>query len=362
MIFRSRILLALGLTITLGVPDASPQQTIVRRISIHGNAHFREDVLNEMMGIEERRPLPAGWPDTSMTSLLSGYHRQGFYSARIDSLRERVSSDSAFIDLDIWVFEGRRLATGRIKIRGVDDGWRREFGEHMEMQEGGWFDEAILEQDIQRILGHLENNGHPLGRVAIDSLSLNHDRDPPRMDMILDVDAGPEVKIESIRVQGNRFTKENVILRESRLKVGAPYHHKNVLSVRERLQRLGFFQEVGEPEVAFSQDRAAVELLPNARTAAPGSDHAHQVPRRRNVVHPRDDLDHLRRMDARPQYYEIPHAYPRAQSTRYLRTVSSLTSTPSPGPSGTLTQPSFIVMCSAHRPANRGADDTLYSR
>ena len=260
MIYRSWILLALGLIVALGVPKASPQQTIIRTISIHGNAHFREDVLKEMMGIEERQHLPADWPDTPMTNVLSGYHQQGFYSARIDSLRERVSSDSAFIDLDIWVFEGHRMKTGRIKILGVDDGWRREFGEHMEMQEGRWFDEALLEQDIQRILDHLENNGHPLGRVAIHSLSPNRDRDPPRMDIILDVNAGPAVRLESIRVQGNRFTKENVILREARLKVGAPYHHKDVLSVRERLQRLGFFQEVGEPDVAFSQDRAAVTL------------------------------------------------------------------------------------------------------
>jgi len=259
-IFHFRILLALGLTVFLGVPDTSPQQTIVRTISFHGNAHFREDVLKEMMGIQERRPLPAGWPDTSMTRLLSGYHRQGFYSARIDSLRERVSSDSALIDLDIWVFEGHRMKTGRIEIRGVDDGWRREFGERMETQEGRWFDEAVLEQDIQRILDHLENNGHPLGRVAIHSLSLNRDKDPPRMDLILDVDAGLEVRLESIRVQGNRFTKDNVILREARLKTGTLYHHKNVLSVRERLQRLGYFQEVAEPEVTFSQDRAAVTL------------------------------------------------------------------------------------------------------
>jgi outer membrane protein assembly factor BamA len=259
-IFCFRILLAVGLTVTLGIPEASAQQMIVRSISIHGNAHFREDVLKEMMGIQERRPLPAYWPDTSMTRLLSVYHRQGFYMARIDSLRERVSSDSAFIDIEICMFEGHRMKTGRIEIRGVDDGWRQEFGARMEMQEGRWFDEALLEQDIQRILDHLENSGHPLSRVAIDSLSLNRDRDPPRMDIVLYVDAGPSIRLESIRVQGNRFTKENVILREARLKIGTPYHHKDVLSIRERLQRLGFFQEVAEPEVAFFQDRAAVTL------------------------------------------------------------------------------------------------------
>jgi len=61
-------------------------------------------------------------------------------------------------------------------------------------------------------------------------------------------------------VEGNRLTREKVILRESRLKKGSLYRHRGVLSVRENLQRLGFFREVAEPEVIFVEERAVVTL------------------------------------------------------------------------------------------------------
>ena len=60
---------------------------------------------------------------------------------------------------------------------------------------------------------------------------------------------GPKVTIDSVIVQGNNQTRRQVILRESRIKMGELYNHKKVQRVRERLMRTGFFHQVDEPSI-----------------------------------------------------------------------------------------------------------------
>lgn len=243
-----------------GADGQKEQQRIIRDVKISGNVRIGDEVILGVMGIGKDRALPSAWPEESMEKLLSWYHRRGYFLARIDSIRTRISPDSQSVELGIWIFEGRQVEVGRVEILGWEGAGRRELARLLETRSGRIFDESVLEQDVEQILVFLENRGHPLSRVVIQSLSFRREEGDPKMDVVLRLEEGPPVRLDSVRIEGNRITREKVILRESRLKAGSLYRHGDVLSVREVLQRLGYFKEVAEPEVLFVEDRAVVTL------------------------------------------------------------------------------------------------------
>jgi outer membrane protein insertion porin family len=65
----------------------------------------------------------------------------------------------------------------------------------------------------------------------------------------LQVKTGSRVRIENIRLKGNKVTRDNVILRELSLQEGDPYNQKKVDLLQEELERLGFFKTVDEPKI-----------------------------------------------------------------------------------------------------------------
>ena len=218
------------------------------------------EILFDIMNIRQGMDLPSAWPESYLDQLLSWYHSQGYLLARVDSMQTVVSPDSQFVDIDLWLFEGEQVHVGSIDIAGATSVSKRKLEALLNTRSGHIFDEKVLEQDVEQMLVYLENRGHPLSSVEIQSLSLHRDNGELKMDIILQIEEGPLVTIGSIQVEGNALTKEKVILRESRLKEGNVYNHQEVLSAQERLQKLGYFKSVDEPEVFFVHDEAAITL------------------------------------------------------------------------------------------------------
>jgi len=229
---------------------------VIRCIEIHGNRHFSRKTILEIMEIKKGGNLPAAWPDKCVANLFFQYHQHGYLLARIDSVEVKTSRDSGFIDLNIWLFEGEQVRVGRIEIIGVEKNILQNISGLLETRAGRIFNDEILQQDVKQILLFLENRGHPLSQVEIKSLLLCQEGRHPRIDIILRVEEGPLVTIASIVIKGNTLTRNKVILRETRLKTGNLYNQQEIMSARGNLQKLGYFKNVAEPEIAFVKDKA----------------------------------------------------------------------------------------------------------
>jgi len=254
------ISMIMGIVGSVAKGNGQDRERIIGKVEVYGNASFSSEVIMDAMTIRQGGMLPSGWPEKAMENLLSWYFQQGFYLARIDSIRERTSLDSQSVELALWISEGGTVRIGRVEILGSEGLPQQDLVKLLETRTGRVFKETVLEQDIDHILTFLENRGYPLGRVEIRSLSLSYEGYQPEVNVGLNIEQGPVVTIDSINVEGNELTKERVILRETRLKPGQLYKHEDVISIREKLQRLGTFKEVAEPEVVFIRDRAVITL------------------------------------------------------------------------------------------------------
>lgn len=175
------------------------------------------------------------------------YHRQGYYlaAATVDSLM--FSPDSTLVDIFISISEGKPAEVGQIRFSGNTAFTFEELLGAFDTQPGRSFDPAVLEQDIENLLRRYEQKGYPFSQAVVREISSTEDSSP--FAITIDIDEGMLVRIDEIRVEGNKETRANVVVRETRLSAGELYNHEKVRTIPRRLNRLKIFSTVNEPEL-----------------------------------------------------------------------------------------------------------------
>jgi len=250
----------IGLVIFAARAQIQTGRPLVRNVKIFGIAHLKQEDVLSAVNLRQGNVLPAEWPDKVLEHLLFLYHRRGYFQARIDSVWSRFFADSQFVNIHLWIFEGEPVTVGRLEIVGTEGTFKQKLLGVLESRPGSIFNEQAFQRDVEGMLQFLEKRGYPLSKIEIETLSLRMEEGKPKMDIVLRVEQGSLVTIGSVKVKGNRLTGEKVILREARIESGNLYRHDKVLSIRERLQRLGYFQKVEEPEILFIKDKAFITL------------------------------------------------------------------------------------------------------
>ena len=229
------------------------QEARIGAIRIHGNRALSNSKILNLMSLKKGSVFSEKAFKEDFSRILEGYKKEGFYFAQIDSSKVIFNKDSSKIDLEIFLREGPRLRIRDIQILG-----NNELLRHFESQRGDVFDEGCLERDISNIIERYENSGYPLCQVKLIDLEIDSTRAFARIQ--IKVDKGPLIRIGKIKVQGNELTKDNVVIRETGIRVGDLYCERKIDRIRTRLMRLGYFKSVEEPQILFNEQGAA-ELL-----------------------------------------------------------------------------------------------------
>ena len=163
--------------------------------------------------------------------------------------------------------EGKQSLIAQIGITGVTafspDDVRRRF----ETAPGALLRQSVLEKDIDDLLIRYENSGYPLAKVRVDSLRVDS-LDTSRLSLVLAVTEGPRVYLTELKVEGNSLTRWNVISREAYLQPFEIYDQEKVDGIRKRLERLGIFSSVAEPQLYLSHDPGSADTVSGGLTIA----------------------------------------------------------------------------------------------
>ena len=102
------------------------------------------------------------------------------------------------------------------------------------LKTGEMLNSTTLKKNVQEIQEKYRADGYILAKIT----DLNIDKDG---NLTIKINEG---KIEGFKVKGNEKTKDYVILREMRQKVGEPFNAKKTQRSWQRVNNLGFFEEV----------------------------------------------------------------------------------------------------------------------
>ena len=241
----------------------------VRQINIIGNEKFSDKELRGEMATRQARPLRMFTsndtydPDRlayDQQKLRQFYLTQGYADFRVVSSVAELTPDRRDFIVTYVVEEGERYKFGKVDlVSEIRDVKADNFKRLLPMKEGDWYNAKLVEDTIDGLTESVGLLGYAFADVRP---TFERDKDDRTMSMTFMINEAPRVYVESVTINGNTRTRDEVIRREFRLAEGDAFNSVKVKRSRDRIQSLGFFQEKLEVKQApgTAPDKVALQV------------------------------------------------------------------------------------------------------
>jgi len=217
----------------------------IRRIYIRGNKYLSSRKILRAIKTRQKKFFSAGYfnegqfkDDLERIKIL--YTIEGFPDAEIKHSLEYDDRGGMYITLDIS--EGQQYLVGNVVIKGNKSFTEKELKQKIEkMKPGNIFNQLDLQKDAFNIQNFYLSKGYLFAQVQ-EASSINPKTGT--VDVSYTITENDIYYVERIDIRGNTKTKDKVIRREIRLKPGDKFDGQKLARSKERLDNLGYFEEV----------------------------------------------------------------------------------------------------------------------
>ncbi len=240
----------------------------IKNINIVGNQVFEEEDLLEEFALGQK-----SWWDflgqsdqysrqklaADMETLRSYYLNRGYINFNISSTQVSISPDKQDIFITINITEGSVYSISDIKLAGDFILPKEELFPLIHLTRGTVFSRKQTVESSDRINKKLSDYGYAFANVnSIPDI----DEENKTVAVTFFVDPGKRVYVRRINITGNDRTRDQVLRREIRQMESGWYGSDKVRMSRERLQRLGYFDDVSieTPAVPGTADQVDVNV------------------------------------------------------------------------------------------------------
>ncbi|MES9959244.1 MAG: outer membrane protein assembly factor BamA [Sedimenticola sp.] len=240
----------------------------IRKINIIGNDSFDEEDL-----LDEFTLAPSGFFSTiskndqysrqklsgDLEKLRTFYLDRGYINFKITSTQVSITPDKNDIYVTVNIAEGDVYTISDIKLAGELGAEKEELFPLIHLARGEVFSRKSVIGSSERITDLLGNKGYAFANVnSIPEI----DEENRQVGITYFIDPGKRVYVRRINMRGNNETRDEVLRREMRQMESAWFSRGLVTRSRERLQTLGYFDEVNieTPAVPGSTDQVDVNV------------------------------------------------------------------------------------------------------
>ncbi|MBD3246510.1 MAG: outer membrane protein assembly factor BamA [Candidatus Omnitrophica bacterium] len=215
----------------------------VRKVTIAGNEEFSDARILKLM---KTRPawlfnkglFKEAQLKDDVSRIKDFYLQHGFSDAEVSAETEKKTEG---IYVTISVKEGPQYFIGEVEIKGNEMVSTGELRQSLVHTQGDVFSETALYEDAANLKGVYVDKGYIFANV--EPLSI-YDPQTERIQITYRVTENEIAYLEQINIQGNEKTKDEVIRRELRVYPGDKFDGEKLRRSKERLDNLGFFEEV----------------------------------------------------------------------------------------------------------------------
>ena len=245
----------------------------IKEINIVGNTVFDEDDLLEEFSLTTGNWLSMVLRDdqysrqklqADLETLRSYYQDRGYLKFNVDSAQVNISPDKEDIFITINITEGDLYTIGDIKLAGRPVLEPEVLFPNIQLSRGEPFSRRQVVESAERVSAALSEHGYAFANVnPIPDI----DEANRTVAITYFVDPGKRVYVRNININGNTRTRDRVIRREMRQMEAAWFSSEKVRESRNRLQRLGFFEQVNieTPAVPGSPDQVDIGVTVKER-------------------------------------------------------------------------------------------------
>ncbi|MBU1090787.1 MAG: outer membrane protein assembly factor BamA [Candidatus Omnitrophica bacterium] len=220
----------------------------IKNIFVEGNLSFLDKRILRLIKTKRAWWLNAGiLKDDLLTEdmerIRAFYRKEGFTDVEVDYEIKSDERKPYLLYITIKIKEGKRYLVGNVAIQGNKDLSRALILARLEYcVPGKVFSQEALKADIANIQSLYFDKGYISNQIE-EATSLNSYTG--RVDIVYNIAENEIVYVDKIRVVGNVKTKDVVVRRELRIYPGDRFDGDKLKRSKERIQNLGFFEEVG---------------------------------------------------------------------------------------------------------------------
>ena len=240
----------------------------IAQINIVGAKVYREKDL-----VDEMQLTTPGWMTwytkndqyskqklgADLEALRSYYTNRGYLDFNIESTQVQITPDKREIFITVNVTEGEKYTVSNVRIAGELLVPEEELRKLILLQPGAVFSRAKLTETNKAIADRLGNDGYAFANVnAVPEV----DKEKRQVAFTFLIDPGRRIYVRRVNVVGNTRTRDVVVRRELRQLESAWYDGSKIARSKERIDRLGFFNEINieTPSVPGAPDQVDLDL------------------------------------------------------------------------------------------------------
>ncbi len=242
----------------------------IKKIKLEGVKAFKEKKILRLMRTKADKWYTSGvfkednfQKDIEKIQLY--YQQEGYLDVRVEPEFE-YDKQNQVIFITVRVEEGKHFVVGDIGIKGNQLFPESEIWQQLEMLPGFTYSQYYLAKDVEKIRDYYFERGYMDARIIPD-IRLN--KESGKVDIAYQVEEGDLYFVEKVVVRGNTKTKDMVIRRELRIRPGERFDGAKIQKSKQRLENLGFFEEVTydtEPASSGSNRKDLVFRVKEKRT------------------------------------------------------------------------------------------------
>ncbi|MCA9733005.1 MAG: BamA/TamA family outer membrane protein [Deferribacteres bacterium] len=210
--------------------------------------------LLQALGLNIRNPVTNLQLSELAQRSLNWLNSDGYYFASIDTLEKRQQPKPHIF---LCINAGVKSKNLHISIKPSNNVYQQQWQKSIAHTNSI----AGIKDGIFTILEELSEHGYPFAKIIFDSVTVEkNNTDFGDIKSSSHVLFGPYVVLDTIEIRGNSLTQDKVIRRETGIKIGDVYKASRVREVRDRLQRMGIFSTVGEPQLFYENGRSVLQI------------------------------------------------------------------------------------------------------
>ncbi|HCD03988.1 MULTISPECIES: outer membrane protein assembly factor BamA [unclassified Methylophaga] len=203
-----------------------------------------------------------------LESLRSFYLDRGYVDFTVESTQVTISDDKKQMFITINIAEGERYKINEVRLAGNLIVPEEELFNLVTIRKNSVFSRKAITSSSERLTDRLGNDGYAFANVnAVPDI----DRETREVNLTFFVDPGRRAYVRRINISGNSKTRDEVLRQEMRQQESAWISTGAVERSRERISRLGYFEDVNVETLPVAGTSDQVDLDFNVTEMASGS-------------------------------------------------------------------------------------------
>jgi len=231
------------------------------QMTTYGTGAFKEKVLRKRPYLYSEEVL-----NIDIEKLKRFYQQEGFLHVELSLTDLQIDQDKKTVKLTIQVVEGKPVLIRNVRFNAVQDSFKNgdRFEPIMEkarpslqLVETKRFRESLLKSDQEILLNQFHDSGFPYIKLRPELELIESEIG---VDVIWNIESGPECVFGKIMVSGNEKIKSRSILKQLALSEGEVFQKKLIDKSQEQIYALGAFQFVTMKALLSQQKKTVIPM------------------------------------------------------------------------------------------------------